>query len=154
MTSSTIKRALSPDALRWVRWLDAECFPEDAPVPFYTTGAEWFLLELNSIPVAYCGWHPEEIGDDGARVGFLARAGVSPSARGKGFQKLMINTRCEAIRKVGLTVATTYTSATNAPSMNSLIACGFKACTGETKGFVHWRKTLLRKRGKKFVAVP
>jgi GNAT superfamily N-acetyltransferase len=149
-----LKRALSPDALRWVRWLDAECFPEDSPAPLATKDSEWFLLELDGVPVAFCGWYPQEVGEDGARVGFLAKAGVLHSARGRGFQKLMINARCEAIRKAGLAVATTYTSPSNAASMNSLIACGFKATTGEYKGFVHWRKLLLRKRGKKFVPAP
>lgn len=140
-----IKRALDAGALRWVRWLDAECFPDDAPAPLYK--GHWSLVEINGVPSAFCGWHADEIGDDSKTVGFLARAGVSPEARGRGLQKLMIKNRIAAIAATGLTQAVTYTSAKNAASMNSLIACGFKPFVAkDPDGFVHWRKALKRGR--------
>lgn len=141
-----IKRALDASAMRWVRWLDAECCPDDAPAPLGK--GEWWLVEINGVPSAYCGWHiePQDDADAVSTTGFLARAGVLQSARGRGLQKLMIGTRCEAIRKAGLTVATTYTAPWNAASMNSLIACGFKTIKGTKDGFVLWRKPLTRAR--------
>lgn len=106
---------------RWLRWMDAICFPEHEPFQF--EGSHWYILEYDGRYVGYAGWrniNPE--------VGELCRAGVLPEYRGMGFQQHMIKFR-ERIMKyedVALSLCTVYN--TNHHSMNNLIACGYKAC--------------------------
>ena len=131
---------------RWLRWLDGECFPDDKPLRF-DDAKEWALAWNGGDAVAFCGWRPH------GPFGFLSRAGVLPSARGRGLQKAMIDHREQAIRSTGLSVSVTYTEAYSAASMRSLIACGYRPFEGsESTGLVinpaywrtmvYWRKEL------------
>ena len=44
------------DDIRWLRWLDAEIFPNDMPAVVGT--ANWFLGWHEKQAVAFCGWKP------------------------------------------------------------------------------------------------
>ena len=138
----------SKSAARWLRYLDAEVFPDDSPFQFPM--AHWFLgfnFSPNE-PVAYCGW--KAVPRASGLVGFHYRAGVLKKFRGKGIQQKMIKLRERQMREQSIEQAVTYTSADNAASMRSLISAGYRpyAPTSETHlaegraGFVHWLKDL------------
>ena len=78
-------------------------------------------------------------------AGYLIRAGVLPTYRGKGIQKKLIRVRERKARSLGWKwlISDTYN---NPASTNNLIACGFKMYlptkfyAGE--GTIYWRKKL------------
>lgn|GEM_PF-3512950 len=131
---------------RWLRWLDAECFPDDRPLVL--SDAFWALAWEGDEPVAFCGWCAR--GD----WGFHYRAGAHPVARGRGLQALMIRYReGEMVRRAGLKTAVTYTEAYSAASMRSLIACGYRPFEADEntglvlnpaywRTMVYWRRQL------------
>ena len=82
----TVLRHLSTrDDVRWLRWLDAACFPDDRPLVL--KDAFWALAWDGEEAVAFCGWCAR--GD----LGFHYRAGVHPAARGSGLQAMMLSYR-------------------------------------------------------------
>ena len=133
---TVFRHVVTSDDVRWLRWLDAECFPDDKPLVL--GDAFWSLAWRKGLAVGFCGWTPR--GDEG----FHYRAGVHPSARGEGLQVAMIKRREEAMRAEGMQVAVTYTEAFSAASMRSLIACGYRPFeANENTGLVlnpaYWR---------------
>jgi hypothetical protein len=136
------------DEIRWLRWLDAEIFPNDNPAVVGT--ANWFLGWHNKQAVAFCGWKPHLLDID--LVGFHYRSGVLTDYRGHGLQKTMVELRETEMRRSNLKVAVTYTEVYSAASMTSLINCGYRPYTANEKTalcdlhkyqrMVHWRKNL------------
>ena len=142
---TVLRHVVTSDDVRWLRWLDAECFPQDKPLVL--GDAFWMLAWRQGLAVGFCGWTPR-----GAR-GFHYRAGVHHSARGEGLQVAMLGRREEAMRAEGLPVAVTYTEAYSAASMRSLIACGYRPFEADEntglvldprywKTMVYWSKPL------------
>jgi len=110
--------------------LDEICFPADDRVA--VPGSLWWVAWDDRQPVAYAGLRlcslPENRG-----LGFLCRAGVIPSHRGRGLQKKLIRIRERAARGLGLKELVTYCMYSNSPSMNSLVGCGFRFYSPATK---------------------
>lgn len=109
---------------RWLRWLDAICFPDCEPFVF--EGSHWYLLEYDGKYVGYSGWR--QISSD---VGELCRAGIIPNMRGHGFHKHMIKFRERDMKDRGIIMSITSAFASNHHSINNLIACGYSACAGD-----------------------
>jgi GNAT superfamily N-acetyltransferase len=149
------------DIQRWIRWMDAEVFPDDKPVTF--NGSTWFIawngdVAFGTEPMGYAAWRPhypmETVGELHwpEPQGFLYRAGVLKKYRGRGLQKQLIERRESSMRAAGIKVAVTYTDPVSAASMRSLISCGYRpfeptpkenlAGVGRAAGFVHWKKDL------------
>lgn len=63
---------------------------------------------------------------DGGHTGYLAKVGLMHEARGHGLQKRLIRVRERRARELGAKTVITYTSTTNMPSINSLVACGYR----------------------------
>lgn len=129
----------------WLRWLDAECFPDDKPLVMDV--AKWSLAWGADTALAFCGWCRR--GDEG----FHYRAGVHSAARGQGLQRVLLAYREKAMRNAGLKSAITYTEAYSAASMRSLIACGYRPFEADEntglvidprywRTMVYWRKEL------------
>ena len=115
----TFRKAWAPEDFRWLRWLDAECFPDDRP--FEEAGADWHLGFEGNDAVAYCAW--KRFGEVG---GFHYRSGVLEENRGQGLQKTMLHMRETLMREKKLLYAYTYTEAWSAASMRSLISAGYR----------------------------
>jgi ribosomal protein S18 acetylase RimI-like enzyme len=144
------------DDQRWIRWMDAEVFPDDKPVTF--VGSHWWIGWVGDKPVCYAAWRPHYPMETVAELhwteqqGFLYRAGVMPEARGQGLQRDLITLREQSMREHGIKTAVTYTDPTSAASMRSLMAVGYKPYKSDAKSnlagvgrggyFVHWRKDL------------
>lgn len=145
------------ESQRWIRWMDGEVFPDDKPVTF-ALGTEWFFGSENGEPFCYAAWRPHYRMHTLAELhwnkpdGFLYRAGVLVSGRGRGCQKELIKLREEDMKSKGITRSITYTDPISSASMKSLIACGYKPYTpiletnlaglGRGDKFVHWEKAL------------
>ena len=99
--------------------MDSELFPDDYPVVDWDS-AVWFIGISNGQDVCYCGIKLYE------EMAYLNRAGVMPVARGKGYQKKMINKRVTFAKEQGIPCVVTDTVASNIPSNNNLIKTGFK----------------------------
>lgn len=123
--------------------LDEICFPADDRVA--VPGSLWWVAWEGKEPVAFAGLRlcalPENRG-----LGFLCRAGVIPAYRGRGLQKKLIRVREAAARQLGMNELVTYCICSNAPSMNSLVACGYRFYSPATKyggpGAVYLRRKL------------
>lgn len=142
---------------RWIRWMDAEVFPDDKPVTF-PYGTHWWVGYHSNEPVCYAAWRPHYPMKTLSELhwhtplGFLYRAGVLPIARGNGYQKELIRLREEDMIKRGVTKSVTYTEPVSIASMKSLIDCGYRpyettedtnlAGVGRAGLFVHWEKDL------------
>lgn len=140
-------RASDGESARWLRWMDAEAFPDDHPFEFQMVN--WFIGWDGKTGAAYCGWKAVMHGTK--MVGFQYRAAVMSSYRGRKLQGKMLALRERDMKKQGIAEAVSYTSASNAASMRSLIASGYRPyvatdatnLAGEYKTkFVHWRKEL------------
>lgn len=135
-----MKTALITDTSVWMRnrltGLQVECLPGDLPLdPFE---GEWFGLWQGKELIGFASLTPEADG-----VGYLSRAGVKPSFRGKGGQRMLIKVREKRARELGLTWLTSDTY-NNPASANNLIACGFRMYhpSFPTDGVCYWRKCL------------
>ena len=123
--------------------LDEICFPEDIRVA--VPGSLWWVAWDGTEPVGFAGLRlcslPENRG-----LGFLCRAGVIPSHRGRGIQKKLIRVRETAARQLGIKELVTYCISSNNPSMNSLVRCGYKFYSPATRyggaGSVYLRKKI------------
>lgn len=128
---------------RWLRWMDAICFPDCEPFEF--EGTNWYLLEYDGKYVGYAGWRNVD-----KYVGELCRAGVLPDWRGNEFQKFMIGFRESNMKRRGVLISVTTTYANNHHSMNNLIDCGYRACAKQEwstikasdESCVHFKKKL------------
>lgn len=136
-----------------VRYMDAECFPNDTP--FSWDNAHFIIgRHYESELACYCAW--KDVAQSGFEtMGYHYRVGVMHNFRGSGLQKEMLAIREKAMKYSKLRKAVTYTDADGAASMNSLIKAGYKTyipkvdgplLSGEGRmgrvGFVHWIKDL------------
>ncbi len=100
---------------------------------------EWWVIVKNRKIVAYCG-SAYSMG-----VCIFIRAFVDRTMRGKGIQKLLIKKRLLAAKK-NSSVAITYTTIDNYPSVNNLMSCGFKYYNPEYayagQNFLYFRKEI------------
>lgn len=98
----------------------------------------WVMLDNMSRIVAYCG----SIYTEGICI--FVRAWVKKSYRGKGIQKKLISIRTKAAKDKSCYVVITYTTKDNYPSVNNLIAKGFKYYFPEYayggKEMLYWSK--------------
>lgn len=107
---------------------------------------EWYVAEVLGADLGPGTWVPVAIA--GARIVetgayFLSRACVDPAYRGQGIQKRLIRARVRRARKLGCPRVVTYTHPGNVASINSLIACGFRAAAQwHGDAWSHWSKQL------------
>ena len=105
----------------------------------FQTNREWWVFLDNKDKIgAYCG----SIYTEGICI--FVRAWVKKSYRGKGIQKKMISTRIKAAKDKGSYIVITYITKNNYPSVNNLIAKGFKFYFPEYayggKEMLYWSK--------------
>lgn len=117
-----LRRARPSDADE-LRKLDDACFPDDDPLQPDLSGEAWWIGTEDGRPVCYAGARAWIF--DGERALYLCRAGVIPSARGRGYQRRLIRARVAHARREGLAEAWSYTAHTNTASANNLIREGF-----------------------------
>lgn len=98
-----------------------ECFPFD-DLPDFTIGWWWIAYDDQNVPVGFAGLYPSIQWD---KTGYLCRAGVVESARGKGLQKALIKARIRFAKRSEYKWLVTDTRC-NPASSNALISCGFK----------------------------
>jgi len=120
--------------------MDSQLFCDDYPVTDWAD-CKWFIGIENGVDVCYCGI---KIFED---VAYLSRAGVMPTAQGKGYQSRMIKKRLEYARKLGITRVVTDTVASNTASNNNLIKTGFRMYQPGLNGWknpapalIYWEK--------------
>lgn len=107
-----------------IRGMHAQCFPHFELQQMY--GDWWIAYDHNKSPVAFAGlW--AALTTPGA--GYLCRSGVLPSGRGHGLQRRLIKVREKEARRKRWTALLSDVDPGNAPSMNNLYACGFRAFT-------------------------
>ncbi len=87
-------------------------------------GFWWFALHRSNV-VGFAGM-VEHLPGTNAKIGFLKRAYVVPSARGNGLQRLLMASREAKARLIGWTHLLSETPAGHIHSINNHIACGFK----------------------------
>lgn len=97
---------------------DRICFPADDPYP--VAGAWWWVELEDGEVVGYAALKPAYPGGY-----FLARAGVVPSARGRGLQLKLIRARSRYAVRMGADCIFTYTSPDNTPSARNLARASF-----------------------------
>lgn len=135
-----LRRAIRPGDAATLRTLQVICLPTDDPLE--TTEGQWWLAFEGKEPVAFCGLTRSA---QWLNVGYLCRAGVLHSQRGKHLQRRLIRVRLAQAKRLGYQWCITDTC-NNPASANSLIACGFKmylprAPWGLRKS-IYWRKAL------------
>ena len=123
--------------------LDEICFPHDDRIT--TADSLWWIVWQDKIPVAYAGLRICQA-EQNLGLAFLCRVGVIPGHRGRGLQKRLIRARERAARQLAVSELVTYCVPWNSPSLNSLIACGYKFYRPATRyggtGSVYLRKAL------------
>lgn len=121
--------------------LQAVCLPADVPCE-YRPNDLWWIAYDDRVPVGFCCVRPTA---SDPYTWYLARAGVIPSHRGKGYQARMLSCRVRAASNAGAEVVVTDCTAENAASANSLIRCGFRVYNPVTRwalpSSVYWRKS-------------
>lgn len=134
-----IVRATDDDAIDDLAAIDRTLLPDAPKAPDDTDwwaafiGAEIVGYAAGRAPLAWPGYY------------YLSRVGVLEHARGQGLQKRFVRARLRRARKIGCHTTLTYTSTDNAPSMRSLIACGFRpydpeeGCDYVGTDFVYWK---------------
>jgi N-acetylglutamate synthase-like GNAT family acetyltransferase len=120
--------------MKALRRMDSICFPGESPADADTRDtldeydlsmferSMWWVAEHDGKLVAYSGMRLTGNGD----VGYLCRAGVLPSQRGKGLQKRMIRAKLVHAKRLKLKRLVTYTTPAATASGNNLIDCGFR----------------------------
>jgi GNAT superfamily N-acetyltransferase len=102
--------------------MHATCFPDLELQQLH--GHWWIAYDPSRSPVAFAGLWPS-LTTPGA--GYLCRAGVIPSGRGKGLQRRLIRVReREATRQRWIALLSDV-DPKNAHSMNNLFAAGYRA---------------------------
>lgn len=109
-----------PDVAHELMRLQALCLPGD--VPANVDEGWWWIAYDGDEAVGFAAMVPSA---KWLRVGYLNRAGVAPSHRGRGLQKRLIRVRVAHARRLGYDWLVTDTT-DNLPSANSLIAAGFR----------------------------
>lgn len=120
--------------------LQCECLPYDKPYDIRI--GYWWIATDGGNDCGFAGLAPSVRWRD---TGYLCRAGVVPSHRGKGLQKKLIGVRVRYAKALGWEWLVTDTH-DNPASANSLIACGFKmfdpSVPWGARGTLYWRKKL------------
>lgn len=111
----------SPQVLAALAFLHSECLPSDE-YPDFSLGWWWLAYDENDNPVGFAGLYPSV---RWAQTGYLCRAGVLESARGKGLQKALIKARIRHAKRLGYHWLLSDTRR-NPASSNALISCGFR----------------------------
>jgi GNAT superfamily N-acetyltransferase len=116
------------------------CLPYDEP--YDTNFGCWWIASEDGRDIGFAGlvhtvsW---------TNCGYLCRAGVIPSARGRGIQKKFIHVRLRQAKALGWKWVVTDTT-DNPASANSLIATGFKLFQPTKpwgfKDTLYWRRKL------------
>jgi GNAT superfamily N-acetyltransferase len=127
------------DIVESLKALHDICFADSAPMPEFEHG--WWWIGHNGRELAaFCGITESTYGPG---IGYLKRAGVLHSHRGRGLQRRMLRLRERKARSLGFTTVITDTT-DNIPSANNLIAAGYFLWDGAW-AFPHslyWRKHL------------
>lgn len=123
-----------------LRWLQLEILPSDEPCD--TSSGFWWISYDNDLPIGFAGLSQSVRWCD---AGYLSRAGVIRSQRGKGIQKRLIRARERKAREIGWRWLITDTR-NNPASANSLIACSYRLFIpskpwGHTDA-IYWRKAI------------
>jgi len=128
----------------------AACFDPDewqsGAVPKARTGYWWIAFD-DGVPCAFANMNPSVRWE---QTGHLSIAGVMPEWRGQGLQKRLIMKRVAYARKLGWHTVITDTINSNAPSMRSLIACGFRPYNPKVEwadkdSSVYWKRATERR---------
>lgn len=135
-----VKKVNPEHAADTLRYLHAECFPEDLQPGLH---GDWWVVDNDGEPVAFAGlW--QSLSLPGA--GYLCRAGVLPRARGAGLQRRLIDARERCAKRKGWNALITDTSFGNIRSANNLIARGFRLYKPERQwsfdDALYWRKII------------
>jgi GNAT superfamily N-acetyltransferase len=121
-------------------WLQLETLPRDTP--HETCVGHWWVAFDGTNPIGFAGMVQSIRWSD---AGYMCRAGVVRSHRGKGLQKRLIRVRERKARQLGWNWLVTDTRG-NPPSGNSLISCGFRLFTPSNpwghEDAIYWRKAL------------
>jgi RimJ/RimL family protein N-acetyltransferase len=133
----SLGRVINNDLYKVVQLMDKNIFA-GCNNEFKENREWWVILDDMSRIVAYCG----SIYTEGICI--FVRAWVKKSHRGKGIQKKMIRIRTKAAKDKGCYIVITYTTKDNYPSVNNLIAKGFKFYFPEYayggKEMLYWSK--------------
>lgn len=109
---------------RMVNALETLLFPDskedDAETP--RRGNVYWALWHEGEMVGYCSVRPSQTEKNAA---FLSRAGLLPSARGRGLQRRMVRVRERWAKDNGFERTITYVHTTNIPSLRNIMACGY-----------------------------
>lgn len=135
-----IRKVDGPANADFMSAIDQQCLP-GCPAIDWSQGYWWIAYD-DGMPVAFAGLKPS------ARfsgVGYLCRAAVLPSHRGRALQKRLIRVRLRMAKRLNWHTVVTDTY-DNPASGNSLIACGFRLYTPEYpwshEGACYWRRTV------------
>lgn len=122
----------APEVLQRIDGLDRLIFFDMEPYePKHL--CHWWAAVDSGEWVGYAG-----LRDMGDGIGYLCRAGVIGTHRGRGLQRRMIRTRLRAAKALGMSIVVTDTATTNGASANNLFRCGFKVYTPQKQ----WRGPL------------
>lgn len=129
-----------PATAALLEYLQRTCLPADTPAD--TDRGHWWVAFDGGLPVGFAALYPSARWRE---TGYLARAGVLRSHRGRGLQKRLIRVRERKARALNWRYLITDTYE-NPPSNNSLIACGYRTYTPSVRwgaeGVVYWRKRI------------
>lgn len=136
-----------PDVRAELHALIAQCFEasdwQSNRLPKPKTGYCWIAYD-GETPCAFALLQPSVRWVD---TGYLGMAGVLPKWRGHGLQKKLIRARIRYARQRGWHTVISDTINTNAPSMRSLIACGFRPYNpkvewADKESSVYWKRAV------------
>lgn len=102
--------------------MDKECFPSEGEAPPMVESGDWWVALDGKTPVAYACLRPSK---QRPGWGYLSRAGVIESHRGKGLQRRLITTRIQHAKRENYYGLVTDTVKMNVNSSNNLIRSGF-----------------------------
>lgn len=123
-----------------IKRLQREVLPSDRPCD--PNEGVWWVAYDDNYPVAFAGLRPSA---QWLACGYLCRAGVVETHRGRGLQRRLIQLRERHARRSGMEWIITDTYK-NPASSNSLIACGFRLFEPSVPWGVsqtlYWRKKI------------
>lgn len=107
------------------------------------TNGTWWMVFNGKEGVGFAGMVPSH---QWANAGYMTLSGVLRAHRGHGLQRRLITKRIDKAKSFGWGVLVTETIHDNAPSMCSLIGCGFRPYIPKKpwghKSAVYWRKKI------------